>query len=368
MPFSEFDLRPFLLYRLLQEKIAGIRQFGNALQTLCVTFWRNMMATSLDMAAVLAAQRLIRPYIRHTPLIYSHYLSQISRASVWLKPENQQPTGSFKIRGALNKIGHFTAEEKERGIVAASAGNHALGVAYAAQTWGGVRADIFVPATAPRAKLDKLGHFDVTLHQDGSTYEAAHQAAAAFAIQTGSIEVSAYDDVNVVAGQSTIGLEILTDLPQTDMILVPVGGGGMVAGIATVAWALNRKCRVIGVQPEASPAALLSLRDGVAYDPYDHEPTLADGLAGGFGQVPFALVRGKLDQVLLADETELRQAIFTLLDQEQLVVEASGAIAITPLLNGNLDVAGKTVVCVLSGGNLETAVLRDILIEFNGKH
>ena len=222
------------------------------------------MAASLNMAAVLAAWRLIRPAIRHTPLIYSHYLSQVSGASIWLKPENQQPTGSFKIRGALNKIGLFTAEEKGRGIVAASAGNHALGVAYAAQTWGGIRADIFVPATAPRAKLDKLRHFDVTLHQAGLTYEAAHQAAAAFAVQTGGIEVSAYDDVDVVAGQATIGLEILTDLPQADMILVPVGGGGMVAGVATVTWALKRACQVVGVQPEASPAALLSLRDGVA--------------------------------------------------------------------------------------------------------
>ncbi|MEJ2747959.1 MAG: pyridoxal-phosphate dependent enzyme, partial [Anaerolineae bacterium] len=204
------------------------------------------MVTSLDMAAVLAAWGLIRPYIRHTPLIYSHYLSQASGADVWLKPENQQPTGSFKIRGALNKLGRFTDEEKAQGIVAASAGNHALGVAYAAQTWGGLRADIFVPATAPRAKLDKLRRYDVNLHQDGVTYDAAHQAAAVFATQTGGIEVSAYDDVDVVAGQATIGLEILTDLPQADVILVPVGGGGMVAGVATVTWALNRACRVVG--------------------------------------------------------------------------------------------------------------------------
>lgn len=320
--------------------------------------------TSLTLTTILAAQKWIRQYIRHTPLIYSHALSQLSGASVWLKLENQQPTGSFKIRGALNKIGRFTAVEKARGIVAASAGNHALGVAYAAQTWGDIQTNIFVPATAPHAKLDKLRRFDATIHQGGDTYEAAHQAAAAFAAQTGGIEVSAYDDVDVVAGQATIGLEILTDLPQADMILVPVGGGGMVAGISTVAWSLNRNCRIVGVQPEASPAALFSLRDGVAYDPYDHEPTLADGLAGGFGQVPFALVRGKLDQVLLISERELRQAIFTLLDQEQLVVEASGAIAIAPLLNGSLDAAGKTVVCVLSGGNLETAVLRNILLEF----
>jgi threonine dehydratase len=325
------------------------------------------MTTSLTMTSILAAQKLIRPYIRQTSLIYSPSLSQLTGGHIWLKPENRQPTGSFKIRGALNKIGRFSSEEKARGIVAASAGNHALGVAYAAQTWGDIRTDIFVPATAPRAKLDKLRQFNVALHQEGETYEDAHQAADAFAAQSGSIAVSAYDDVDVVAGQATIGLEILTEQPHTDMILVPVGGGGMVAGVASVSWALNRQCQIVGVQPQASPAALLSLRDGVAYDPYDHEPTLADGLAGGFGQVPFALVQGKIAHVLLASEHELRQAIFTLLDQEQLVVEASGAIAITPLLNGSLEVAGKTVVCVLSGGNLETAVLRDILSEFTAR-
>jgi threonine dehydratase len=123
-------------------------------------------------------------------------------------------------------------------------------------------------------------------------------------------------------------------------------------------------CRVIGIQPEASPAALLSLRDGVPYDPYDHDPTIADGLAGGFGATPFYVARTLIDEVLLASEADLRRAIFTLLDREQLVVEPSGAIAIAPLLSGSLDVAGKTVVCILSGGNLATTLLRDILAEF----
>jgi threonine dehydratase len=138
----------------------------------------------------------------------------------------------------------------------------------------------------------------------------------------------------------------------------------MIAGVAVVAQARAPECRVIGVQPEASPAALLSLREGRAIDPYDHEPTLADGLAGGFGELPFAVAGPLIDRVLLTSEEELRRAVFVLLDQEQLVVEASGAISIVPLLNGSLDASGRTVVCVLSGGNLETALLRDILIEF----
>ncbi len=322
-----------------------------------------MSNPKLELPAILQAHKRIAPHIRRTPLIRSAYLSALSGAEVWLKLENQQPTGSFKIRGALNKIGQLTPAQKERGLATASAGNHALGVAYAVQTWGGVTADIFVPETAPRAKIDKLRQFDVNLHQNGRTYEEAHQAAADFAARSGCLEISAYDDAAVVAGQGTIGLEVLADLPETDAIVVPVGGGGMVAGTAVVAHALSPACQIIGVQPEASPAAALSLQTGAAIDPYDHEPTLADGLAGGFGAVPFALAHDKIAQIALVSEIDLRQAIFTLLDREQLIIEASGAIAIAPLLNRSLDVAGKTVVCVLSGGNLATAVLRDILNE-----
>jgi threonine dehydratase len=138
----------------------------------------------------------------------------------------------------------------------------------------------------------------------------------------------------------------------------------MIAGVATAAKAMHPGCEVIGLQPEASPAALLSLRDGLPYDPYDHEPTIADGLAGGFGATPFYVARTLIDGVLLASEADLRRAVFSLLNWEQLVVEPSGAIAIAPLLNGALDVGGKTVVCVLSGANIATALLRDILIEF----
>lgn len=324
-----------------------------------------MPRTTLGLQAILKAHRRIAPFMRRTPLVRSAHLSALTGAEVWLKLECHQPTGSFKVRGALNKIGLLTPEEKERSLVTASAGNHGLGVAYAVQSWGDASADIFVQANAPHAKVDKLRQFDVILHLEGDTYEAAHQAAEAFARETGATYIPAYNDVDIIAGQGTIGLEILADLPETDLILVPIGGGGMIAGVATAAKAMNPGCRVTGLQPEASPAALLSLRDGVPYDPYDHEPTIADGLAGGFGTLPFYIARTLIDQVLLASEADLRRAIFTLLDREQLVVEASGAIAIAPLLNGALDVAGQTVVCVLSGGNLATTLLRDILNEFS---
>jgi threonine dehydratase len=323
-----------------------------------------MPRTTLGTQAILQAQRRISPFIRPTPLVRSAYLSAQTGADVWLKLECRQPTGSFKVRGAVNKIGLLRPEEKARGIVTGSAGNHGLGVAFAAQSWGDVSADIFVPVNAPRAKVDKLRQFDVTLHLDGDTYEAAHQAAETFAHETGATYVEAYDDLDVIAAQGTVGVEILSELPDTDLILVPVGGGGLIAGVATAAKAMHPGCRVVGLQPEASPAALLSLRDGFPYDPYDHEPTIADGLAGGFGAVPFYVARTLIDQVSLASEADLRRAIFTLLDCEQLVVEPAGAIAVAPLLNGDLDVSGQTVVCVLSGGNLATTLLRDILVEF----
>ncbi len=323
-----------------------------------------MPRTMLGLQSILQAHQRIGPFLKPTPLVRSASLSASTSANVWLKAECRQPTGSFKVRGALNKVGLLAPQEKARGIVTGSAGNHGLGVAYAAQAWGGVKADIFVQANAPRAKVDKLRHYDVTIHLEGDTYEAAHQAAKEFTRESGATYVQAYDDIDVITGQGTIGLEILSELPEADLVLVPIGGGGMVAGVATAAKAMVPGCRVIGVQPEASPAALLSLRDGVPYDPYDHEPTIADGLAGGFGSTPFYVARTLIDQVLLASEADLRWSIFTLLDKEQLVVEASGAIAIAPLLNGTLDVEGQNVVCILSGGNIATDLLRDILNEF----
>jgi threonine dehydratase len=323
-----------------------------------------MPHTTLGLLPILQAQQRIAPFVRHTPLMRSAYLSALTGADVWIKLECHQVTGSFKVRGALNKVSQLTAREKSQGVVTGSAGNHGLGVAYAAQAGSGTSVDVFVPANAPPSKIDKLRLMGVTPHQVGTTYEDAHQAAVAFARETGATYVEAYDDNDVIAGQGTLGLEILSDLPTVDLLLVPVGGGGLVAGVATAAKEMNPGCRVLGVQPEASPAAWLSLRDGRPYDPYDHEPTIADGLAGGFGVVPFFVAGTLIDEVLLISESTLRQAIFTLLDQEQLVVEPAGAISIAPLLNDALDVAGQSMVCILTGRNIATDLLRDILAEF----
>lgn len=319
------------------------------------------MSEMIPLTAVLAAQQRIKPYIRQTPLLYSPWLSEQTGGAVWLKLENQQPTGSFKVRGALNKISLLPQEARARGLVAASAGNHALGVAHAAASLSGVSADIFVPQTAPAAKLEKLRRFPVRLHVGGATYEAAHEAAAAFQARTGAVEVSAYDDVEVITGQATAALAIFGELPTVDTIVTPVGGGGLIAGVTAVARAIQPQTRIVGVQPQASPAALLSLQQGYAIDPYDHAPTIADGLAGGFGATPFALIQAAPPAFVLVSEADIRRAIGWLAAQHQLIIEPSGAAAVAPLLTGQLDVRGRTVVCVLTGGNLDMKLLRDVL-------
>lgn len=317
----------------------------------------------IDLVEILEAQRRLRPYLQQPPLIHSPFLSEHTGGDVWLKLENQQPTGSFKVRGALNKISQLAQGQKKRGLVTASAGNHGLGVAFAAQTVVGLKIDVFVPQNAPQAKVDKLQRFPVTIYQIGKTYEAAHQAAAEFAAQRGAVEIAAYDDLAVIAGQGTIGLELMTQLPACTTILLPIGGGGMIAGVATAVRQIKPSCRVVGVQPEASPAAKLSFQQGQAIDPYDHAPTIADGLAGGFGAVPFSVLRANPPEVVLVSEAAIRQAIFLLLEQHQLVIEPSGATAVAAMLSGEVDLAGETAVCVLSGGNLDTQLLRDILNE-----
>ena len=317
----------------------------------------------LGLHDILAAQREIGGLIARTPLTYSFLLSQRVGCEVYLKLENWQKTGSFKLRGAINKVASLTEEEKARGLVTASAGNHALGVAYAARALGNVPTTLFVPVNAPASKLKKLEEFECDVVLSGSFYDEAHRAAVDFERLHGATYVHAYDDPLTMAGQGTVGLEIMEDLPEAEMILVPVGGGGLIAGIAVAAKAINPHVQVIGVQPEASPAAYLSLRDGHPYEEYDAAPTIADGLAGGFGRLPFEMAGHLIDDIVLVSEEETRAAIFALLELAQLVVEGAGAVGIAALLAGKVNLAGRKVVAVLSGANIDASLLFEIMSE-----
>jgi threonine dehydratase len=313
---------------------------------------------------ILQAQRTIRPYLFRTPLRDSFLLSERVGASVFLKLENWQITGSFKPRGALNRMVRLTEAERARGVVTASAGNHALGVGYAARALNISPATIFVPRTAPRAKLDKLRQFPVQVRAVGNLYDDAHRAAEAYQRETGATFIHAYDDPRTVAGQGTMGLEILEDLPEVDAILVPVGGGGMVTGIAVAVKSLAPAVRIIAVQPAASPALRDSLRDDQCYEEYAAAPTICDGLAGGIGKMVFEAAQQKLiDDVILVEEAETRAAIRALAETQQLIVEGSGAVGVAALLARKIDLSGQRVVAVLSGGNIDLALLTEILTE-----
>ncbi|MCX7839232.1 MAG: threonine/serine dehydratase [Anaerolineae bacterium] len=313
----------------------------------------------LTLADILHARATIQPYIFRTPLRASFLLSERVGASVYLKLENWQITGSFKLRGALNCIAHLTDDERARGIVTASAGNHALGVGYAARVWRVASATIFVPRTAPHTKLAKLREFPVTVRPVGETYDDAHRAAEEFARANGATFVPAYDHPHVVAGQGTIGLEIWEDAPDLDAILVPVGGGGLITGIAVAIKALVPKTRVIAIQTDASPALRDSLRDDRCYEEYAHGPTICEGLAGGIGKMVFAAAKQKLiDDVIIVAERDVRAAIRALAETEQLIVEGSGAVGVAALLTHAFDARGARVAVVLSGGNIDLANFR----------
>jgi threonine dehydratase len=313
----------------------------------------------LTLDEVERAAATLRPYLRPTPLRQS---ALFRNAPVYLKLECWQPTGSFKVRGATNVLASLTQAERARGVVAASAGNHALGLAFAAQALGGaIEATVFVPETAPRAKVDKLRRFPVTVHEKGATYDDAVAEAMVFRDRTGATWVHAFEDARTAAGQGTAGLEILEELPAVDTIVVPVGGGGLIVGIATAAKALSPGVRVVAVQPEASPSLRESLRQGRALLTYPAGPTLADGLAGGIGEIVFAH-RHLIDEVVTVSEEETEDAIAALVAEDQVVSEASGAVGVAALRAGRIAPRdGRPVAVVITGGNIDARVLARLL-------
>jgi threonine dehydratase len=305
------------------------------------------------------ARERVRGFLPPTPLRPAFAL----RASAGLvKLECWQPTGSFKVRGAIAALTSLSADERVRGVVAASAGNHALGVAFAARALRGlVPAILVVPESAPRAKLDKLGSFPVELRVTGVDYDEAFAAARQLADARGAVLVHAYDDPIVAAGQGTVGLEILEQQPDVGAILVPVGGGGLLAGTAVAVKASRADVRIVGVQPEASPALRESIGLGLPLLKYAARPTLADGLAGGIGQLVFDL-RHLIDDVVTVTEDEIEAAIAALASQDQIVAEASGAVGVAALLAGRIAAGhSRPAVAIVTGANIDAAVLARIL-------
>jgi threonine dehydratase len=313
----------------------------------------------LTLAEVRAARERIGPYLAPTPLRPSLAVRDVD---LRLKLECWQPTGSFKVRGALSLMTALGETERRRGVVAASAGNHALGVAYAAQCLGAaIGVTVFVPTTAPRTKVEKLRRFPVDVRQVGETYDDTVESAEAFQKEAGATFVHAFEDPRTAAGQGTAGLEILEECPEPGTLLVPVGGGGLIVGLAVAAKALRPEVRVVAVQPDASPALQESLELGRPLLTYPARPTLADGVAGGIGQSVFDH-RDLIDDVVVVTEAEIEDAIVALVSADQVVAEASGALGVAAVRSGRVRPGDdRPVVAVITGANIDVRVLARLL-------
>jgi threonine dehydratase len=311
------------------------------------------------------AQKNIASYAKLTPLIPSRFLSELCKANVFLKLENQQLTRSFKIRGVINKLLSLTPEQKARGVITASAGNHGQAVAYGAKKLG-FQAKIVVPTHAPQVKVEGIRRFGAELLLYGETYDEAEKKAKELAVQEGKLYISPYNDERIVAGHGTVGLEILKELPMVDVVIVPVGGGGLIGGIAIAVKSQKPTVKVIGVQSTASPVMFESFKAGKIVPPHRHERyTVAEGLVGAIekGSITFGIAQQFVDEVTLVREESIRQAVYLLWKNEKEVVEGSGAAGVALLLENKDSFTGQTAAVVISGGNIDPYLFNGIVAE-----
>jgi threonine dehydratase len=328
---------------------------------------RCVLVTNLSVTLddIKRAQKTIAPYAKQTPLCKSHYLSELFNADVYLKLENLQPTHSFKIRGVMNKLINLTAEEKARGVVTASAGNHGQAVAFGAKELG-FSAQIVVPTNTPQVKVEGIRRFGAELLLYGANYPESEAKAKQLAQETGRLYISPYNDAYIVAGHGTAGLEILEQQPDVDVVVVPVGGGGLISGISIAVKSLNPQVQVIGVQSQAVPIMYESLQAGRIVPPHRHEAnTVAEGLSGSIeaGSITFEIVKKYVDGVVLVREETLKKAVYLLCKEEGLVVEGSGVAGIALLLENPQEYQAKKVALVVSGGNIDEALLKALIAE-----
>ena len=319
-----------------------------------------MDASLVDVAAIETARLRLREAIVETPCAYSQTLSELTNARCFVKLENLQMTGSFKERGAANLLLQLGAEARRQGVIAASAGNHGLAVAFHAQRLG-IPATIVMPEYAPLIKVTSARRYGAEVILHGINFDDAYERARAIAAECGRIFVHPFDDTRVIAGQGTLGLELLEQLPDVEAVLVPVGGGGLIGGVALAIKAKRPDVRVIGVQSAALPAMSRSLERGERLR-VQAAPTIADGIAvRQVGELTLELARRWVDRVVTVDEEELANAVLLLLEIEKTVVEGAGAAPLAALLNRRLDLEGRRVALVLSGGNIDVTMLARII-------
>ena len=304
------------------------------------------------------ARNVLQGVLRPTPLIHSPYLSKSCGNNVYLKPENMQVTGAYKIRGAYYKISTLTDEEKARGLVTASAGNHAQGVAYAAQA-AGVAATIVMPTTTPLVKVNNTKDYGANVVLHGEVFDDAAELAAQLAEEQGLTYVHPFNDLTLATGQGTIAYEIFQDLPDVDVILIPIGGGGLAAGVSTLAKLLNPNVEVIGVEPTGAASMKASLEAGHVVT-LPTASTIADGVAVKTpGDLVFPYVQQNVDRVLALEDGELVEAFLDVMERHKMIVENAGLLTVAALKH--LDCKGKNVVSVLSGGNMDVITMSSLV-------
>jgi len=323
---------------------------------------KRIPTSGVTLRDIYRARQCIAPIARRTPLILSLALSERAGTSVYLKLENLQETGSFKIRGAANRMLHLSSDEKARGVITVSTGNHGRAVAYVAGRLG-IPAVVCMSERVPPGKVEAIRALGAEVVVGGQGYDEAEQRSVQLERERGLVRIAPFDDPRVIAGQGTIGLELLEDLPEVDTAIVPLSGGGLISGIARALKSADRTIRVIGVSQDRAPVMVHSLRAGRPVE-LPEEETLADALAGGIGldnRYTFPMVRELVDDTVLVTEEEIAAGIAFALEQHRLVVEGGGAVGIAALLQGRVSGSGRNVAVVVSGGNVGLPALRRVL-------
>jgi len=323
---------------------------------------KNILFQAADISVshedIRLAQKTLEPILRKTELIESQFFSNECGNRVFLKPENFQVTGSFKIRGAYYKISKLSDEEKNRGVIAASAGNHAQGVGYAAQMLG-VKATIVMPETTPIIKVEATKKFGVQVVLHGDTYDDACQKARELEAENGYVFVHPFDDIDVMLGQGTVAIEVLKELDDVDEILVPIGGGGLISGIAMAAKMLKPSIKIIGVEPEGACCMARSLDENRIIE-LKKVDTMADGVAVKKpGALTFEVIKEFVDEVVTVSDSDILEAILLLIEKHKMVTEGAGALSVAGLKK--LGPENKNVVCVVSGGNIDISTISAII-------
>ncbi len=307
---------------------------------------------------VYRASQVLKSVVRKTDIIYAPKLR--TDAEIYLKTENLQVTGSFKVRGAYYKMSRLTPEEKARGVVACSAGNHAQGVALAARE-NGIKAVICLPDGAPISKIEATKSYGAEVCLVPGVYDDAYNKALSLRDEEGYTFIHPFNDEYVIAGQGTIALEIIDQLPSLDAVIVPIGGGGLISGIAYTLKSINPDVKVYGVQAAGAPSMYKSVKDG-EIEELDKVSTIADGIAVKKpGDLTYEICSKYVDDIVTVTDDEISAAILALMEQQKLVTEGAGAVSVAAAMFGKVDIKGKKVVCLLSGGNIDVTILSRVI-------